>query len=234
MRNAPTSLALAALMVGVCSMSAVAHRLIDDDGTHATPENAIVLEDFELSQVVYHEVTPTSIELWFSFAAQPGQTLYWEFGLPAMESLTDYRPVMAVLGPGLPAIELPIDTPEGLGGFIVGGEDAELDFFFEQFTGTNSWILSSDEQTIAQAGTYYVVAFHPEDALGKFWVAIGKREEFNLNDVITYADTVAFVRDYHEDSAAPLSALNIGLLALSYAAQVLFGPILWVLGLLGF
>mgnify|MGYP001245913038 CR=1 FL=1 len=202
---------------------ACAHRLIQDDGTHTSPASAIALEDFELSQVVYHEVRENSNQLWFTFDAVAGQTLHWELGLPALERLDGYRPSLMILGPGLPEIEAPFEIPEGLGGLVVEVE-AEPELFFEPFTGTSSWKLSSGDRSIAQDGTYYVVAYYPEGTPGKFWVALGKREEFGLRDVLGYADTIAFVREYHEDSAAPLSVLNWVLLAVSYLAKALTGP----------
>jgi hypothetical protein len=120
------------------------------------------------------------------------------------------------------------------GGFIIDTAEVELEFFFERFTATNTWILSSSEQSIEEAGTYFVVAYHPQGTPGKFWVALGKREEFGLADVLGYADTLAFVRNYHEDSAVAYSILNWGLLALSYLAQIVLGPFIFILRLLGF
>ena len=221
MKRSVVSLVLLAMAMTFGGSNAYAHRVIDDDGSHTTAENAVVLEDFELSQVVYHEVTDSSNHLWFRFDATAGQTLYWEFGLPSIGRLLNYRPEMVVLGPGLPEISLPFDAPEGLGGFVVEN-GAELEDFFERFTGTNTWILSSEERTIEQDGTYYVVVYHPDGTLGKFWVALGKREEFGLRDILGYAETLAFVRTYHEDSVEPLSSLNRGLLGLSILAQFLF------------
>jgi hypothetical protein len=221
MKRYAANLVLMAVALTYCAANAHAHRVIEDDGSHTTAENAIILEDFELSQVVYHEVTDSSNHLWFRFEATEGQILYWEFGLPSISRLQNYRPEMVVLGPGLPDISLPFDVPDGLGGLVVEN-GAQLEDFFERFTGTNTWILSNEEQRIEQAGTYYVVAYHPDDTPGKFWVALGKREEFGLADVLGYAETLFFVRNYHEDSVEPLSSLNRRLLRLSLRAQFFF------------
>ena len=70
--------------------AAVAHRLVPDEGTHTSPDTAIFLNDVDLSQVVYHEVTDQSNHLWIAFDAASGQNLYWQLGLPAIEGLEEY------------------------------------------------------------------------------------------------------------------------------------------------
>lgn len=222
---------LALAMVTFGAIDAQAHRVIDDDGSHTTYDNPIILNDFELSQVVYHTVTLSSNQLWFRFDAEEGQELYWEFGLPAIDSLSNYRPEMWVFGPGLPALDLKgasdITPPPGLGGFKIENYE-ELEFFFERFTSTNTWILNSDSREIEDDGTYYVMAHHPGGNTGKFWVALGAREEYGLEDILIYADTLNFVRNYHEDSTEPLSPLNILMLTLSYVFQGIFGNLLFL------
>ena len=93
-------LAVLLLLTAVIAPEAHAHRLVPDDGTHVDADTAIFLDDMGLSQVVYHEVTPTSNHLWIAFDVAAGENLYWQLGLPAIEGLENYRPTVVVLGPG--------------------------------------------------------------------------------------------------------------------------------------
>ena len=215
---------LAVFVMGVAMLlapEAVAHRLVPDDGTHTTAESAISLDDMDLSQVVYHEVTAESNHLWVAFDAAAGQNLYWQLGLPAIEGLEDYRPTVVVLGPGLPAVDVPFDIPEGLGGVVVDTTGMSYEFFNEHFTGTQDWIVHEEDRTLTDAGRYYVVAYHPEGTPGKFWLAIGRREEFGLSDILSYGDVLAFVREYHEVQDERLPLLPSLLLVLSRVARFL-------------
>ncbi len=208
-------LLLAVCLVLLVAPGAYAHRLVEDDGTHTGPETAIILEDVELSQVVYHEFTEDSNELWLGFDGEVGQELYWQLGIPALEELVNYRPAVAVLGPGLPAVEVPFEVPEGLGGIVFETDGVDGEFFYEPFTGTKSWVLATETMCIQKAGRYYLVLYHPTGDPGKAWLAVGRREEFGLQDILSYEQVLGVVRDFHEESAARLSLLNYLLIGVS-------------------
>ena len=209
-------------VLAVIPLEAAAHRLVPDDGSHTTAETAIFLEDAGLSQVVYHEVTPTSNALWIAFDATAGENLYWQLGLPAIKGLENYRPSVAVLGPGLPAADLPFPVPDGLGGIVVNTAGMVPEVFEEHFTGTEDWIITQEDRTLTHSGRYYVVLYHPDGTPGKCWIAIGRREEFGLSDILSYVDVLAFVRQYHEVGDEPLPLLPSILLAFSQAMRVIF------------
>ena len=200
---------------------AAAHRLVPDDGSHTSADTAIFLDDADLSQVVYHEVTVQSNHLWIGFDGKPGEDLYWQLGLPAIGGLEDYRPTVVVLGPGLPVVEVPFGIPDGLGGIVIDTTGMPREFFSEHFTGTEDWIIHEEDRPLTEPGRYYVVAYHPDGTPGKFWLAIGRREEFGLPDILMYADVLAFVREYHEVQGEPLPLLPRMLLTLSYVARLL-------------
>ena len=189
--------------------------------------DCIVIGDVSVSEVVYHEVTAESSPLWAAFSAEAGQSLYAQIAVPVIEGLEDYRPTLVLLGPGLPEVELPFDVPEGLGGLVFGTADATPRFFDEHFTGTQSWILLEEDAEAPAAGQYYLVAFHPEGAPGKLWVSWGTAEVFGLPDLLTYPETVAIVREFHEVSDEPLPLLPRVMSALSRLLQFFF----WLLPL---
>jgi len=53
-------------------------------------------------------------------------------------------------------------------------------------------------------------------------MAIGRREEFGLADILTYPQVLAFVREYHEVGDARLPVLPRILLAVSAIVQLQF------------
>ncbi|HOW73533.1 MAG TPA: hypothetical protein PKY77_23270 [Phycisphaerae bacterium] len=190
-----------------------AHLPVFDDGTAVDADHALVISDIGLSQVVYHEVTDPAQPLWIAFDAGAGQELYFNPGVPAIDRLKDYRPTFALVGPGLPPTTLPFAIPGGDGAEVYPTTDiADPTFFHEPFSGTDSWILFKKTVTLPQSGRYYLVGYVPSGQPGKFWVAIGKREEFGPDAIGTLPQDIARVRAFHESSAttAPCFLIPLG------------------------
>ena len=104
-----------------------------------SPENAVFIDDASISHAVYHEVTEQTPRLWMTFDFEAGQEIYTQLGVPVLDRLAEFRPAFAVLGPGLPEIDLPFEIPDGLGGLLFTTDDIdEPEFFHEEFTGTDS------------------------------------------------------------------------------------------------
>jgi len=218
------SLLTLVVLAGLATETAWAHRLVEDDGSHTDAANAIAIEDVDLSQVVYHEVSAESNQLWTTFQVQAGANLYWQLGLPAVEGLEDYRPAIVVLGPGLPVVDVPFDVPDGLGGVVIETAGLPYEVYDEHFTGTVDWIVREEDRILADEGRYYLVAYHPDGTPGKFWIAIGRREDLSLYDIYTYADVIPFVRAYHEVEDERLPLLPSVLLFVSRLVRLLLGP----------
>lgn len=179
--------------------------IFSDEDTGNTPETALFIDDASISHAVYHEVTETTPRLWVTFDLEAGQEIYVQFGVPVLDRLVDFRPALAVLGPGLPEIDLPFEIPDGLGGILFTTEDIdEPEFFHEEFTGTDSWIFGELVDTAPQSGTYFVVAYVPSGAEGKFWVAVGRREVFEPQDIAALPELVPQVSAFHETTASGL------------------------------
>ena len=144
-------------------------------------------------------------------------------GVPVIERLKDFRPALAVLGPGLPAVALPFEIPEGFGGLVFeAGTVTEPEVFHEPLTGTVSWVLFEDTVALPGSGQHYVVAYSPLGEPGKLWVTIGTREAFGLRDVIELPATVREVRAFHE-VGGQLRWLQVA----SVAGLVLIGLAFW-------
>ena len=199
-----------------------AHQLVPDDGSHVDPASALEIEDVSVSQVIYHTVAEEGGELWVTFSAEAGQNIYLQLGVPRIDGLDDYRPVLILYGPGLPATEAPPGLPGGIGGVLLE-PDPEPEEFDEPFTGTQSWILLEEDTTAPQTGEYYVVAFHPTGDTGKLWVSWGREEVFGFRDLVTYADVLDTVRTFHEVDDEPLPFLPRILLAVSRIVRFFAG-----------
>lgn len=189
-------------LVSCLANQALGHQTIMSDGSATSYTAAISLGDVDVSRVVYHEVTTDAPRLWMTFVGAANQNLYVQLGLPAIDRLADYRPSVAILGPGLPVIDLPFDVPAGLGGLLLSSGDVTNPIEFDEpFSSTRSWILLEKDITLPQAGTYFVVAFDPAGQPGKLWVATGREEKFSLDDIGQLPGLLQQVRAFHESSA---------------------------------
>lgn len=210
------------VLVAAVSAPAWAHRPVFDDGTHVDAASALLIEEPDVSQVVYHEVTEAAARLWLAFDVTEGDDIYLQPGVPAIDRLEDYRPVLVLLGPGLPTIDLPFEVPSGLGGVLLEPAD-DPESFDEPFTGTQSWILCESGRAAPETGRYYVVAYDPEGAPGKLWVSIGRAEEFGFDDLLSFADIIDRVRAFHEVGDDPMPPLTRILYVVSQILAALLG-----------
>jgi hypothetical protein len=187
------------LILELAAQVSFAHRPIISRGSAVDAEHAIRISNVRISRVVYHRVTDRTDQLWITFDVERPQRLAIQLGVPFIGRLRDYRPAVAVLGPGLPEVELPFEVPEGLGGLLFQTEDVDKpEVFDEPISTTRSWILVDTTVELPEGGTYYVVAFHPAGENGKLWVATGKEEDFSLADIVELPGMLAEVRKFHE------------------------------------
>ena len=194
------SLLIGIVLVATGSSSAVlAHQPIISDGTAVAADQAIFLDDVQISRVVYHEVTEDAPQVWLAFEVAEPQVLDLSLGVPKIYRLENFRPAYAIFGPGLPAFSGPIDAPQGLGGLFFSTEEVmEPEVFDEPFSCTSSWILDERQVDLPAAGRYYIVAFAPQGELGKLWIAPGIEEVFPLTEIFALMRSTREVRAFHE------------------------------------
>lgn len=211
------------LLIGaVFGASAEAHKPLFTDDAATDPDTAIVVPDADISYVVYREITDDAPQIWLTFDATAGQALYAQLGVPVIDRLEDFRPALALLGPGLPDIGLPFEVPAGLGGVILTTDDVEEpEFFHEPFTGTDSWILGQIRTNAAEAGQHYIVAYVPSGETGKLWIAPGEEEQFGAGDILSLPATIRTVRQFHEVDDIPVPC-GLPILAVALLAYVGF------------
>lgn len=216
------------LLLTSISLSTLAHKPISIGGTFSARDQALQMTDIDVSQVVYSPLSEADPQLWLTFEATAGTILDVSLGLPVLDRLTDYRPNLAVLGPGLPAVDLSVEVPSGAGGFVFDAAATEPEFFHEPITGTDSWILIEEALALPETGTYYVVAWPSGDQIDKLWVAIGKREQFGLRDFASFPAVIRDARAFHEVGDQPHWSRIVGIvafaaLAIGVVALVAFG-----------
>ncbi|MBN2380354.1 hypothetical protein JXM67_11200 [candidate division WOR-3 bacterium] len=183
----------------IMSSLAVAHKPLSNPPGTSDFSGAIEIEEPDVSYVVYHEVTEERPRVWLRLEAEAGYNLYVSLGVPVIDRLTDYHPAVAVIGPGLPDKEFDFQIPHDMGAVVFTTDDIdEPRFFHEPFTGTDSWIYVEEWLTLPETGTYYVVAYHPENTPGKLWVAPGTKERWGIIDIFTLPSIIKPVRKFHE------------------------------------
>lgn len=199
-----------------------AHKPIVVDGGPTTSSTAYLIADPSVSQVAYHECTPPQPELWFTFYLEANTTLYLQTGVAKIDRYASVRPAMVLLGPGLPAVEVPFTVPAGYGGIVFTTEGITPEEFHEEFTGTDSWLFPAQEPMVREAGRYYLAGYIPGGREGKFWMAIGKKEAFGFKDIVTLPKVLFEVRSFHE--TGPFGGLLFWAMALAavFAAGLLF------------
>jgi hypothetical protein len=191
-------------LVVLSGVSAFGHKPLPFGEVHGDASHALLVHDTDVSQVAYFEITAVSPQYWLAFDAVKGEGLALQIGVPVIDRYRTFRPALAVLGPGLPAIELGFAIPQGCGGVILSTQAvADPPVFHEPFTGTDSWTLREDTLTLPSGGRYFVVLFSPHGEAGKLWAAIGEKEAFGLADFLNLPGVVREVRGFHEVAGRP-------------------------------
>jgi hypothetical protein len=219
-RNAVALAVMASLVL--VSVEVLAHRPVAIGGIYDGPAVAVQLASPDLSQVVYGDLPVTHPSLWVAVDVPAATDLYVQIGVPDIDRLRTYRPQLAVLGPDLPALAIPVAVPAGLGGvLVVTSSIGDAVHFHEPFTDTDSWILGEATVRLPSAGRYYVVAWSSSIIDGKAWVAVGQREAFGWSDLVSLPRVIDEVRAFHELGPDPrLMAASKGLFLVVIAAVI--------------
>jgi len=175
-----------------------AHRPTISDGSAVEAAKAIEFKDVQISRVVYHEVTLQAPRVWITFELGRPQQLRLQLGVPLIERLRDYRPVVASLESGCPKWTCLSSFPANPAAGSSIHETRRPGPSTSRSPETNSWILSEQNVELPAAGRYYVVAYEPSGRPGKLWVALGTKEAFEAKDLIELPGIIAKVRGFHE------------------------------------
>jgi len=184
----------------LCHM-AHAHRPIFSEKAATDPNTAVLINQPNISQVIYREITEDARQVWLAFDVNEGFELFIQIGVPVLRHLRNFRPAMLVIGPDLPKNTLETDLPRETGAKCFPTDSIEEPkFFHEHFTGTDSWILRSENLILPESGRYYVVAYVPSKQKGKLWLSIGRKEVFGLKEWAQFGKWKKRIRKFHEVS----------------------------------
>ena len=195
------ALCCALLLTGISAESALAHKPLFKGGDISSPARALSIPDPNVSWAIYASLDHANETDFFVFHAQSGLALNAQITIPAINSLQQFAPHLALLGPGLPAAtsgQVPFAIPAGDGIQLVNAAHAgTADRFDEPFTQTTYWNRQTLQEPLSKAGTYYLVVFNlPQDTLqtGKYVLAVGNVEQFGPADLLTFPATYFHVR----------------------------------------
>jgi hypothetical protein len=185
------------------------HRPIEAKETPDRHTRALNIARPDVSQVYYGALDVERPQVWFRFEGKENQEIYFSVGVPVIDSLKEYRPNLALIGPGLdgPGLEAsgfesgepPLPVPQNLEVEIYLSRGRPR-FFHEHFTGTDSWIHIEVTRKLRRSGTYYLVAYTPADPKpgDKLWLTMGTKERFKLRDLFTFRRWKREIREFHE------------------------------------
>lgn len=184
---------------------ALAHKPLFKDRAISSPNSAMPIPDPTISWAIYASLDHPGEADYFSFHANAGFSLDAQITIPAIDSLKAFAPHLALLRPGSsspPANGVSFPVPAGYGVQLLNATHAGTsDRFDEPFTQTTYWVRQTLKETLASPGTYYLVVFnHPTDViqLGKYVLAVGEKERFGWQDLLTFPLAYFRVRAFAE------------------------------------
>lgn len=170
------ALMIAATMILGGAGRALAHQPFfeDADWTAKTP---YMIKDPTVSTALYATLAQRDDVDYVTFAGQRGQRVLIGLTIPQIEGQDDFAPTLALLGPGLPAAQLPAAVEATADGAVVLAPEAgPARPFFEPFSRTSYWERQEQVVTLPADGAYTVAVWHPAGAVGRYTLVIGDRE----------------------------------------------------------
>jgi len=137
------------------------------------------IEDPTVSTAVYATLdSPADVD-YFTFEVEAGQSILLQMTIPQIEGQEQFAPTMALMGSGLPALELPnlIQTLVGQGGVLLPPPSEPATTFFEPFSRTSYWERQEERVTLPRDGRYVVAVWHDSGEAGRYVFVLGEKEE---------------------------------------------------------
>jgi hypothetical protein len=197
-------LAALALML-VTARAASAHTPIFVEHDITTPEQAWPVSDYQISWAFYARLAPANAPQYYALEGRAGDRLTANLEVPKIAGLENFRPALAVIGPGLPAFDAPrgLIMPEGYGGMLVNDSGVTPRAQFDEpFSQTSYYRGPQLDMQLPQTGRYYVVVQDETGGTGKYTLAIGTREVFGGGDPNWAQKLRAFFSDAGQDPVA--------------------------------
>lgn len=189
----------------------------------ATKQSPILIKDHQISRAAYTELKAVKEVDYFKFEAKANEEIYANLLIPDLERLKDFDPTIALIGPGLPqdyeVKNVTLDLAANEGVIIKRYSSKRLETFFEPFTQTNYFVKQTLTKKAPVDGTYYLAVFDENNKKGKYVFAIGRKEKWEINEIIKlpkiWWDTRMFMEKEKSTYAITIGIGFVGLYLLS-------------------
>ncbi|CDF58353.1 hypothetical protein [Thermobrachium celere] len=162
-----------------------AHKPIfeNKDTTITSP---IIIDDHTISYAVYGSLDDKNDVDFLEFDAKEGEKFYIEMLVPKIKSNIGFEPNFAIISKEISTKhEVPFTVPKGYGVINVVYPKNYENEFYEKFTQTKYLKGQSISGIINKSGKY-IIAVYSAGKGGKYTLAIGKKEDFGIKDLITF------------------------------------------------
>ena len=182
---------LVSMLLALSAPLALAHQPVCEFAD-LTADRPWQVPDAAISYAYFGNVHPAGDIDYYQFRAREGQPILLSLSIPAIPDIKVFSPLLALMGPGIPAPPTPPDLPADLQ--VPPGQDAVIipigntpRYWFEPFGRRYYWNFDDVYFTAPQTADYTVALWHPNGEIGRYSFVIGQREDFTGSDMDCFA-----------------------------------------------
>jgi len=171
------ALTIMVLVAAVLAYPVFAHQPYFE-AVDITLESPWPVDDPTVSTAIYATLESQVDVDFFSFAGKAGQTILLEMTIPQIDGQEEFAPTMALLGPGLPTEDVPlqIEHPTSDGWLLLPPLLGPAQEFYEPFSRTSYWERQSQRVGLPADGQYIVAVWHGSGEMGRYVFVVGDKE----------------------------------------------------------
>ncbi|MHA2378206.1 MAG: hypothetical protein ACXADS_02945 [Candidatus Thorarchaeota archaeon] len=196
-------------LIGLLTISVSAHVPVAPEPGE-TLDTAVKIENPTKSWVIYSDLHEGAEPHYFHFEIEQGARIRLKLMIPINHDPSEFRPVMALMGPGLTNEGVApsyLETPESGGVVIV--ESGTPNPEYEGFTPTSFLAMAAVDITAPEAGAYYLAVYEPSSG-GRFAVAVGYIESFGLDEWLLVPFSVMIIHQWNGQSLLVILSPLVG------------------------
>jgi hypothetical protein len=173
------SVLLVGALLVLASQPAVAHQPFFEE-VESTAAAPWLISDPSTSLALYFSLERPGDVDYFVFDGTAGQAILLSIVIPQIKGQENFTPTLALLGPGLPVVELPhvVEQPLNTGAYILRASSGKASTFFEPFSRTGYWQRQQERATLPADGQYWVAIWSESGQVGRYTFSPGDRERF--------------------------------------------------------
>lgn len=184
-----------------------------------TIQNAIEIKDPQVSYAIYGNLKGEGRVDYIRYFAKKGDPIYIELAVPSFKDEENFMPSFAVIGEGMPANtgSAPFTVPEGCG-FMIFNSERKYGTYFETYTQTTYTVRQEVRMKSPASGEYYLAVYSPEGSDGKYLLAIGEEDKFDIFDLLVFPYMWLKVKYWF----SPIRAISIVLVLSSVITGIIY------------